>query len=318
MSVRLAVLAALAVALVGAGQTVRAADGASSRSDNPIAAAKKDYEAIKGSSVEGKQEKPLLPSPGVPVLDATTELTPTLSPLARQRQTDLKASEKRSKNWLLEAMAEQKSSDSKNRASTSREAKADETELTDHASTNAVQNELSPAAQLLREAQPHQTASAKSELRDKPERVETPNPLASFMAAWMSPGDFALLKPVTGSSAAGDVRSVDPKLMRKEFGGLTSDGAANVSDLQPMTRLPNSRAQADNPYLMDQGPAALAERAPGAALLSLPLQTSDSNNHSLPHPITIEQPSRVTAPANAQDFAKPDPDVKYFRQLKRF
>jgi hypothetical protein len=311
MRIGLAVFCGVAiVAALAAGSNGRAEEAKNSAPEDPIAVAKRDYEALKEGAVDAKQEKRLLSPQSVPVLDANTELTPTLSPLARQRQTELKAAEKRSKNWLLDAMAEQKESDAKERNLRGRDAKPKAHDLIVDASASESGHDLTGESAAL------SSTTKKRETQEKPERSETANPLASYMSSWMSPGDFALLKP-TSNSRLGDTSVTSESLVQKEPISAPADGARDGPLFQANVPLPSSGSHPENPYLTDQSEAP-SLLGPSSSPVSSPPQLSDTRNRSSPVPAASEQSNPSGAAPSARDFAKPDSDAKYFKQLKRF
>jgi hypothetical protein len=140
------------------------------------------------------------------------------------------------------------------------------------------------------------------------------NPLTHYMAGWMTPPDYALLKAgMDGAASASLPSRGDPSLpsVGSDLSVLGDMGSA--LDLSPAAKsapfaLPKP---AGNPFLQSLsagGPAA----AP--AFVTPPAPTSGSASSGFaPVPAPV-------APAKSKipDFAKPAMDEKYFKQLKRF
>ena len=151
----------------------------------------------------------------------------------------------------------------------------------------------------------------------KEDEAETPaviNPLASFLGDWMTPQDYALLKP-------GLAQSFDPSVNAKSPTGLSAPGIAGnvgavtdfafsgVGSPQPPVAPP---VTGENPYLQSLKPD-----------LSIPSIATRSNVVSPPPmraPIPMVAPPQSMPPPQTKipEFAKPPTDDRYFKQLKRF
>jgi hypothetical protein len=147
----------------------------------------------------------------------------------------------------------------------------------------------------------------------KPEPA--PNPFAPYLAGWMTPADYALLKPVLEAANGAD---------------LGAGGAANAANAASFSFLPGPSAAPsgpprdtapENPFLQAMaavsasvtvgavGPsgagAAPANPAPAAVIFTPAIEPAPP----LPTP---------AAKATQPDFVKPQSDEKYFKPLRRF
>lgn len=188
-----------------------------------------------------------------------------------------------------------------------------------------------------------ESASRSSERADENARekpVEAPNPLSAFLGDWMTPQDYALLKsglsgPSAGGASAGANSSaaaagnsssraaVAPgsgssgDSLLGSLAGLGSRGSGGFSPTKPN----------DNPYLStlgataDSAPHIFAKpdfdfALPPPAALPLPPPMLRTETSPLLSPNV--SPANAPSPTKIPDFAKPNHDEKYFRQLKRF
>ena len=148
------------------------------------------------------------------------------------------------------------------------------------------------------------------------------NPLTQFLGDWMTPQDFALLRPsLEKASLGGSVRSgdagfslpgatdfaVDSSLKREIPGGFTA-----------ATSLPSREPARENPFLATLNPTAFsspARVAPPPAPPSIgPFPGAGTPVGPTPGSTAVTAPARPSVP----EFPKPLQDEKYFKQLKRF
>ncbi len=268
--------------------------------EDAIAAAKREFNAIKSTRGALEQSKVELPSVSAPELQTT-------APMPRIQSTsklDPKAA-KKSSNWLVDAMMKSDERESRNpRESTSEATRRGRV-------SDAIDDTTDP----LSETDPRQSASKDQDLPMAEKRVGPEfNPLTRYMAGWMSPQDYALLKPgMDGAAAASLTSRGDPSLpsVGADLSLLGDTGSAldlSTSAKAAPFALPKP---ADNPFLQSLNlsggtmPPAFAP-PPAPASASAPAG---------PAPVQAEvAPPRSRIP----DFAKPATDEKYFKQLKRF
>lgn len=225
--------------------------------------------------------------------DATTP--PPDSPHAAGAATEAPKA-KASGNWLVDAMMKEEARTSGRKAGRD----GDDRAGTDRNDAN------DPLADTRRTAEAERGAPG---ARDRDTALVVDNPLAPFMADWISKRDQALLLP-KAVPGLGDPREGlgapvgpvgDPTTIT--FRGLearpeTATGAA----LRPTP---------ENPFLQ----AVLAPEKPGPAAAPAPAPANPiASNPALTPP----EPARDSRPPPPIDLSKPSQDAKYFPQLKRF
>lgn len=144
--------------------------------------------------------------------------------------------------------------------------------------------------------------------RDRDTALVVDNPLAPFMADWISKRDQALLLPKAVPSL-GDPREGlgaqagpvgEPTTIT--FPGLEArPDAATGAALRPTP---------ENPFLQ----AVLPPEKPAPAAAPAPAPSPIGNDRTLAPP----EPARESRPPPPIDLSKPSQDAKYFPQLKRF
>ena len=134
------------------------------------------------------------------------------------------------------------------------------------------------------------------------------------MAGWMTPQDFALLRPGLGGSAAADTAARgDPSLPALASNpGVTDFGGKNFSSsiMGLGSQDGVSAVPRENPFLQSFVPP--SQPVMPVTLPALPSSLSGTSGAFAPPP--APPPARSVTP----DFAKPSDDAKYFKQLKRF
>lgn len=276
-----------------------------------LAAAKSDYEAIKASGDSQRQQN--LTTPALPVIDLPPQelrLLPGASaPEWLQRQMKERARARptaQSPTWLLDAMGVQptgapKPVDARAGAATP------ETAAEGEATTAGSGDFLAHARQLQREAEQRDRTQVAERALTAATR-ESPNPLAGFMAGWMTPHDYELLaaKPEPGPARFEPLSGTSPTA-----NGTASPLSAGGRD-ESMAGAPAPGAAAPaNPYLAELTNA-FAPTPHEPAQLSLPTQPEE------PRVLRPEPPPAPRAPTAAEEFRKTQNDGKYFKQLKRF
>ena len=291
---------ALALALAAGAVTGRAADEqaparpSSAATEDSITSAKRDFEALKAARNPALQQKADVPRLAIPEAPGRT---PSAGPVAPKTP----GTEKKSANWLLEAMEKQTPRSERDRAR--RDLKS-ERAATDDVGDDRGEERLEDAR---REESPQEIEKQKRE-------AEALNPLNRFLGEWMTPQDYALLK--TGFDESFSKTGLPAGASSAAAPGLPSTGVASA-DIKSLGTDANVRgavaaAPRENPYLsLLNSPVA---PAPSAPVFTAP-----------PAPIASAPPPLISAPVPAEpakakipEFAKPAQDEKYFRQLKRF
>lgn len=296
---------------VGATAMGRAADeapapaAAASNGENSISAAKRDFDSIKAAREEALHPKSDLPRVTVPELQVGNP-TPRNSSAERETENDLRKKAK-SPNWLVDAMEKrEKKSDPRNRGGKSGMPRdADLAEAWDAEKSAAKSDFTVP---------PEKRADASAEARERRETEPPPNPLAPFLAGWMTAQDYALLKPTTTTNAGGAAVVSIP-------GVNTTPANDSILAARTEVRTPFrgdspsgiSPSSAENPYL-----AALNEAAPALGALTVPGQPAATPNLPVAPPPPRYEPPPPPPTVKIPDFAKPANDERYFKPLKRF
>jgi hypothetical protein len=279
-------------------------ENASSPPPASLTSAKHDYEMVKALEVPPEQSKLLLPPDQIPVLQSKSDGPPTLSLLERERLDEAKSLTKtHSKNWLLDAMAAKP-------VPGKPDARSSEVELTVQTVDETTGTKLA-ASGSSRAAMVAERSTLRPTM--KSEATASPNPLAAYLAGWLTPGDFAMLKP-TGEGSVDPLR--DARVGNKDAAAHFELPTGSI-DLMVTSVGQSQAAPTQNPYLSDLvGPTAGSSLLPSSVSAGLkPVETK-----------TFEQPSHLTetpersapGPQPANDLLKADEDAKYFKQLKRF
>lgn len=143
------------------------------------------------------------------------------------------------------------------------------------------------------------------------------NPLTAYLDGWMTPQDFALLKPGLDGGSSALLPMADAGTAPGGFpaGALSPAGAfrgPGPAPLAPAGDRPG--AGRENPFLAAlNAPVAGGAVAAQTPRLALPA----------PGPATMASPSGQSPPSpppasRTPDFARPAADEKYFKPLKRF
>lgn len=274
-----------------------AAESASSAAAHAIADAKRDFEGIKSARDAALLPKGALPRISLPELKGPIPTPPVGT------KTVAPAAESKTSNWLVDAMEKQDT--------------ARDTAGRDLRPGNRRSKSGSTGSVFSRdEGDTQKTDEGRGE-REEGDRPKVINPLERYLDDWMTPQDYALLKPglvesslLTGSRG-NSARFSTPEpagspggLDRFTFGGLPS-GSPVV--------LPQPRR--DNPFLQsDKVPLSVTAPVGGSMTLArppVPIPVAVSNGSAPPPP---PAPAQTKIP----EFAKPSTDEKYFKQLNRF
>ncbi|WP_414664995.1 hypothetical protein [Horticoccus sp. 23ND18S-11] len=298
-----ALAASLVLAAVLPSQAAEANAGPTAKpSPEPdaLTRAQRDFDTIKatrnGTLLPARPDVPRVAVPEWQGVPAPTPSIPLKSP----------ASEAKSPTWLIDAMKKETAS------SESRTTGSDERGRDPRLSTNAgsSEKELSAAA---RTNEPDSRETR--ERNDRSASVRVVNPLERYLGDWMTPQDYALLKPGLAESLG---ERTDVKRETTAFDATTIAGglagiAGGASPASPLSVPGGSSAPLarENPYLQSLvTPPVITiappPRAPSPAPVFAP-------------PATLGTPAvNAPSPARIPDFARPANDEKYFKQLKRF
>ena len=310
-SLRIYLVAGLTLAL-GSADVVRAqgegtvtATPAASREG--IAEAKKNFDTIKSV-----RDAALLPNNRMPTV-SVPELSLPTAPSTTTGTSKAKTNPREAKpaNWLVDAMQKESSSNQlRDPRIRDRKSRSGGRERDD-----ADENREGPDGPDFL-ANDKDTARIERERRDQREEDVTPavaNPLNEFLGSWMTPQDYALLKPgLTPSTDAGGATKVSP--LPSSINGATPAGGlsdlARTGSVAPTIAIPPPR---ENPYLQS-----LKTELPGTVSTTRrQIEVAPIAPLSRPPPASTTPPV-APPPSKIPEFAKPSGDDRYFKQLKRF
>jgi hypothetical protein len=287
------VLFGLAVGLLGADENP--ATSATGSTDDAITAARRDFDVIKGARAPAEQQRLDLPGLSQPTLHLSgDEMSAFRESQAAQRKKEQAAKPAKSANWLVDAMMENKPAES----GSSKSARLPGT------GPNA---EIKLATDLPEAADTGKKAGVMEARRG----AALDNPLTTYMAAWMTPKDFDLLKVKTAESnfnAGPDQALARPADAVALDGLMRGDSSVNLGRNSAPVIEPRV-----NPYL--------ADLAPGPADAGFGLTAPGGGNFAPPTTAPLV-PKNDLAPVKTEvppgDLLKKPGDAKYFPQLKRF
>ena len=265
--------------------------------EDSISSAKRDFDAVKAARNPALQQKGEVPRIGVPDLRTGA---PAPGPTAPKKL----GTEKKSANWLVEAMEKQQPRKDRGRDS-------DRDKFGRDTSKSSSDPETEPDDFIETKKRNESDAITAEEDKRKDEPV---NPLASYLGEWMTPQDYALLKPSLERSlsksglegSTSPISSLAPSL--GPIGGSESNAAPGANVRGALGMLPR-----ENPYLATVGPAPQSPIASGPVFVPPPAPVS-----SAPSPVMGPAPLAEPPRSKIPEFAKPAQDEKYFKQLKRF
>lgn len=223
-----------------------------------------------------------LPRIATPEFQPTATAMPALPPTPAEM-----VAKKKSENWLVDAMMKKPPSEPRLKENSPRSAP-----------TGSAENEEAGAR--MQQAVP--------EPRFSPNEV---NPLLRYMAGWMSPQDYALLKPgMSGEAAASLPGRGDPSLASLAPDAASLGDSGSALDLSTLAQEAHAAQMAprQNPYLQ----AFAAPPPPAQSFVPPPVHSPAAAAAD------VFAPPPGPARSNIPDFAKPPEDEKYFKQLKRF
>jgi len=296
---KLTVMAGLwAVAGVwAAGEATKATPAAEAAPPDPIAEAKRQFEAVRN------QRRELVSDAELKLSIAPPPTLPTDQPQPRQLRAasplDVAKAEAQ-KSWLLDAMRQSGKTDDKGR--------------------QRGEDETATAVDFGFGKKPADGAeSTPRDPRAKEQTAPAVDPLRDYLTVWMTPADYALLvKPskdrLETALATDFPAGLAPLSM---FGNGAASESRMGADAPP---LPTDFAPRENPYLKSSqsNPASfgLTNGSP-ATLPGAFLEIRPPVPAGAPTPDYTNPPQPVPPPA-LPDRLKPPDDKKYFPQLKRF
>lgn len=290
-----------------------------------VEGARRDLDAIKALRDPSNQQKGALPKLTVPEMHTPTPGAP--QPWNPKKSGAAEQHAKKSQNWLVDAMErEARASQARERTSgSSRDSRLwrDRNEKSG-ASSNTAGDELGERSERTEGAldRDGEAIAASRETRAEREPAhatpEVNNPLTRFLGEWMTPRDYAMLKPALDESLSGrgsELAGTSPAGATLGVSGLSGSDATLSGAGGPGRGREIPR---DNPYLQAMqnlpaptGPALLAG-APNVTSLPAPAPVASPRAEAPAPPIVVPPKSKIP------EFAKPAQDEKYFKQLKRF
>ena len=286
--------------LIGSGVSISCA--AESAPSDGFDKVRKELEATKNARTPAAPPAAGLSSSALPDWQGAATIPPPPSPAGRK----IPGRETKPSNWLVEAMSQTNSSLGSSG--------------TEENATRAVgEARLLPEKNGSRSFGPEKAAAGVDirELKPLAGQPVAPDPFARFLGGWMTPQDYALLKPVAvGESAPRDMSratgSVAPSLNARTP-ELSTSIRTNGSGESAKKNVP-SPAPRENPYL----PALAAPGVASSPALAAPKPPIISPLRPVAAPNLIQPTATTPPPLKPPDFPPLSDDEKYFKQLKRF
>lgn len=296
------------VSIAVAGFAAESAAPSDAAQGDAIKAARREFETMKAVGDRAQQPNGSLPKMTMPELQqSASDPRPWASPKSKQGHP----STKKSSNWLVEAM--EKEARRNNDRSGSRDGRGrEEAENVDEAAgafdpTPENEEELSALAaeRVMRER----------EITEQREKREVVNPLTRFLGDWMTPRDYAVLKPALDDAATGRsngrtdqsspaLLGIDASVTETTLGIGSAGESSRLMPIVPR----------ENPYL--EGLQTPPPTIPTPQLFAPPSVRAVAPT---PAPMVSPAAAPTSAPkSKIPEFAKPAQDEKYFKQLKRF
>ncbi len=291
---RLVVAIACAIAAATARHTAAdvkpATPPATPPAEDGITAAKREFEAVKSARDPALQQRSDLPRLSLPEMRSDNGGAPDRSLVAPKSGQP----EKKSANWLLEAMEKKDV-----RANPDRGTKSER-----EAAREVVANES-------RHETAQRTDTARQVEVDRKLLGAPPDPMAKFLSGWMTPQDYALLKPGLEQSLSYSLSAGTATVAGALPGVASPEAALAAAGPNGPGSLVGGTKPRENPYLS----ALNLTPAPVAPLPAGPVVTVPSS----PPPALLPVPAPIAPPKpKLPEFAKPAQDEKYYKQLKRF
>jgi hypothetical protein len=312
--------------LLGLAAPAPAADGpAPTVPGDSISAAKREFDSLKALREPAlpTSAKGTLPNLQVPELHATP---PDATRRAKQKQAEAAAKARKSGtgNWLVDAMERDARATGGNRGAASGvSGRRTRDGRSDGASEDLLETDAEGRPLSATDDAASGVAAAhdqrRSERESVDERPNVVNPLTQFLGSWMTPQDYALLRPGLDDSAR---RNDGAAGIGGGAGGGGLPGGESTAQLALLDARSDSPATAparENPFLqaleLPAAPTGPMLPAPAPAFAPTEISAAPAAPPLLPAAaVTPPPPPRSTVP----DFAKPALEEKYFKQLKRF
>jgi hypothetical protein len=307
VSLRRRLIASIALA-VGVANVIGAqSEGAKTTTGttppDAIAEARKEFETIKSVRDAALLPNGRMPKVGVPELSLPPTASPVVTPKAKPNPREAKSS-----TWLLDAMAKESNSSS-SRTPESRARERSNRPGSRERGWSEFDRDPREMADDGRQA-----ARGDREEREDREQASAPvNPLNAYLGEWMTPQDYALLKPgLTSASVPGMAGGV--AALPGTLGATIPEGGLKDlsfgSPVAPANAFP--QAPRENPYLQSLKP-------------EMPLAGAINRGRSIETtPVTVAPrqkptiaPTPPVAPPQSKipEFAKPPTDDRYFKQV---
>ncbi|HTO02866.1 MAG TPA: hypothetical protein VL069_04150 [Opitutus sp.] len=288
---------------------------------DPLAVAKRDYEAFKASGTQAGQQGGLNLRLSLPALETAADAPPMPSPIQRARileRVRTQQSAARSENWLIDGV-KNNSAVSTASVGPSRFDESSEAQGADARHDMLREQDGSIAAGLRERGTTRAPKIESTEKLAADRLIDTYNPLDGFMSKWLTPRDFERLKSTPArSERAGSTLPPAP------LQPLTSVSFSPVIDARPL----------NGEIVIDERGSLLGGKSHNPYLAELPMSTSSVS--SIPAPelpervspnlmpsIPVMSPttdSMATPPAkpSLSEALKTEDQSKFFKQLKRF
>lgn len=280
----------------------------SSSQPNAIAGAKKDFESIKSSRDAALQPKGEMPRVSMPDWQGASPPSPGagVQPKTTVRET-------KSANWLVDAMEKQSGSSSV-RGQRDPEREREQVRDRDRDSGWLVRGH----ALETRNASDERRLPESRDEKDPKDTIGAVNPLARYLGDWMTPQDYALLKPGLADSLLSGAFAKGPAALPAvgSVGSLVSLPAndltsASLAQVKPVFAPPVAR---ENPYLQSLE----RQESSGQIFTPQPKLPAVAPAPATPSPLFVPPPPVTPPQSKIPEFAKPATDEKYFKPLKRF
>ena len=281
---------------------------------DPLATARRDFEAIQNGKGAPAPSDLLRFQGNVPLVDTTADAPVPLSPIQRARKLEAlkeKSKAAASSHWLLDAMGVQTPAAE---ADASPAVSSDGLREKIDSRVNGAGN-LAERSRTLRSNSPH---SAPAPRVSDSLATAPPNPLQQYMAGWLAPRDLQLLRSAAASSVTKSDGTVGASA---SLGLLTGDFAPNTIagafSPQTATRSAMTPSNPSNPYLSDAGANFLTSAPSMESPLSVAAPRPPSPSTTPVISVPDLPPISEAKPTEAEKLKRTE-DGKYFRQLKRF
>lgn len=280
-------------------------------SPNAIGATKRELDTIKALRDPAQKPKGALPSMSMPELHSLPGALPSANSASKSSATNPTA---KSATWLVDAMEKGERDKSRGSRGDASRRGSRERETDDDSGRPGERATLGENARRDEKDEADVRAN-RSEAEARDSRAAA-NPLTRYLGEWMTPRDYAALKPSLDAAAApGGAGALDSSGALPLVPGVTTPAIPGIeAALGPnaaATALPP--APRENPYLAAMQPAPIAALPVPPPGIAIPAPA--------PAPVVAAPAITPAAPAprpKVPDFAKPASDEKYFKQLKRF